>query len=401
MIHESRAIAAEGELIDLDPFAFWPDIASRLQGLGGSERAEDPDYAFHTLYVSCGTGAIVFTLRFSNLKAQRGTLILRVHELPEVMGAHARQIAISQTQLTELIRSGGSVSLPAMARTGNHYAILGHIYGDTVATADALTIEVERRTPDPNDHTMPTRFRAQTTRIGAAPQIVGPREGSLVTPVSQLCTVAQVNEAVFEAVLRQIGDLKDRSTLDRWDHAYLARVLDRYDVARSGARGLGIGALGDPLAGWLVQHGCSLVVTTPEQPPADPSLPAEIEVRQLDPRAIEDLSGFDFAWATRAGGVGGSDRQEVLRFIEDGLRALKPGGLLTLVLPIDVAPREIGDDHVGPLLRRSDISRLVLLLLSRGHQVAQVCPWGDAVAEADEAETVMESAFGLVIRKAT
>jgi hypothetical protein len=91
----------------------------------------------------------------------------------------------------------------------------------------------------------------------------------------------------------------------------------------------------------------------------------------------------------------------VLRFIEDGLRTLKPGGLLTLVLPIDVAPREIGDDHVGPLLRRSDISRLVLLLLSRGHQVAQVCPWGDAVAEADEAETVMESAFGLVIRKAT
>lgn len=399
MIHEHRAIAAEGETLDLDPFAFWPDLASRLVGLGGQQLAENPDYVFHTLYVSCGTGSILFTVRFAGLQAQRGTLILRVHELPEVMGAHARQIALSQTQLAELIRGDGSVSLTATARLGNHYAVLGFIYGDTIATAKEVTVEVARRAPDPQDPSRPTSFAADKGRVGAAPQIVSERAGTMVTPVSQLCTVQQVKERVFEAVLHQLGGLAGASTIDRWEHAFLARVLDRYDVARSGARGLGIGGLDAPLGRWLVQHGCSLLLTTPGEPPADLDLPPAIEVQRLDPQAIEGLTGFDFAWATRAGGVGGSDRQLMLRFIEDTLRALKPGGLLTLVVPIDVAPRAIGDD-AGPLLRRPDIDRMALLLLSRGHQVAQICPWGDAVAEADEAEAVMVSAFGLIIRKA-
>ena len=398
MIHEPRAIATEGEAIDLDPFAFWPDVTSRLIGFGGAEQTENPDYAFHTLYVSCGTGPILFTVRFAGLQSQRGTLILRVHELPEVMGAHARQVAISQTQLTDLIRGDGAVSLPATARAGNHYALLGFIYGDTVATAEDVTIAVARRTLDANDPTRPTSFGAEPGRVGTTPQVIGEREGTLVTPVSQLCTVRQVNEPVFGAMLAQLDGLHDAPLIDRWEHAFLARVLDRYDVARSGSRGLGIGGLGDPLARWLVQHGCALVLTTPGDVPADLDLPPEVEMQHLDPAAIDGLAGFDFAWATRASGVGGGDRQELLRFIEDALRALKPGGLMTLVVPIDVAPRPTGDDD-GPLIRRPDIDRIVLVLLSRGHQVAQVCPWGEAVAKANDSETLIVSAFGLVIRK--
>lgn len=399
MIHETRALAAEGEAIDLDPFAFWPDLASRLVGLGGTERGDNPDYVFHTLYVSCGTGPILFTLKFTGLKAQRGTLILRVHELPEVMGGLARQIALSQAQLTELIRGDGSVSLAATAKAGYYYAFLGYIYGDTIATADRLTIELARRTPDPDDPERPTSFSADRARVATAPQIVGEREGTLVTPVSQLCTLRQLREPVVGAILAQLGGLEGASDLDRWEQAFLARVLDRYDVARSGARGLGIGAWRDPLAPWLVKQGCTLLLTAPGQPPADLDLPPEVTVRRFDPRDIDELAGFDFAWATRAGGVGGTDRQAVLKFIEDTLRTLKPGGLMTLVVPIDVAPRAIGDDS-GPLLRRPDIDRTVLLLLSRGHQVAQICPWGEAIAEANDGESVMVSAFGLIVRKA-
>lgn len=398
MIHDIRAIDTEGEAIELDPFAFWPDIASRLVGFGGDKKNENPDYAFHTLYVSCGTGPILFTVRFAALRAQRGTLILRVHELPEMMGAHARQVALSQVQLTDLIRGDATVSLPATARGGNHYALLGFIYGDTVATADGITIDVARRKPDPNDPSRPTMFGSKPGRVAAVPQIVGTREGTLVTPVSQLCTMRQLAEPVFRAILDQLTDLSDAPLIDQWEHAFLAQVLDRYDVARSGSRGLGIGALHDPMAPWLVQHGCTLVLTTPEAVPDALDLPPEVEVQHLAPDAIDALTGFDFAWATRAGGVGGSDRQQLLRFIEDALRTLKPGGLMTLVVSIDVAPRPIGDD-AGPMIRRPDIDRIVLLLLSRGHQVAQLCPWGEAVAEANEAESQMVSAFGLIIRK--
>ena len=328
MIHETRAIAAEGEAIDLDPFAFWPDVASRLVGFGGEEPSDNPDYAFHTLYISCGTGPIVFTVRFAGLQAQRGTLILRVHELPEVMGANARQIAISQTQLTDLIRGDGIASLPAFARAGAHYALLGYIYGDTVAAAAGLTIDVARRTPDPNDPDRQTSFRAESERVAAAVQVVGEREGTLVTPVSQLCTIRQVREPVLGAIIAQLGALDDASPIDRWEQGYIARVLDRYDVAQSGSTGLGIGGLHDRLAPWLVQHGCTLLLTTPGEVPADIDLPPGVEACHLNPADIDGLVGFDFAWATRGGGVGGGDRQELLRFIENTLRTLKPGGLM-------------------------------------------------------------------------
>ena len=256
-----------------------------------------------------------------------------------------------------------------------------------------------RRSPELHDSTRPTSFRADEGRVSAALQVVGEREGTLVTPVSQLCTRQQTQEPIFAALLQQLGGAGQGSVVDQWEQAFLARVLDRYDAARSGARGLGIGAPHDRIAPWLARHGCSVLLTTVDEPPVDQTLTPQIEVKRLDPGS-DGLAGFDFAWATRAGGPDGTDRQAVLRFIEDVVRALKPGGLFALVVPIDVAPRDIGDE-TGPVMRRPDIDRIVLLLLSRGHQVAQIRPWGQAVAVVSETGSPMMSAFGLVVRKAT
>lgn len=397
MIHDSRSIDAEGEELDLDPFAFWPDLGSRLIGLGGPHTSDDPDYAFHTLYAACGTGPIVFTISAKGLSSDRGTLILRVHELPEIMGANARQIAMSQTQLLEMIRDGNTVSLAAEARVGSTYAILGHIYGDCIATATSLEVIVARRAPDPNDSATPTRFRSPPGHVRTVPQLIGTSHPTVHEPASQLCTLAQLVELDLGGQPDD-GDAMTRA-IDDWERAYIYHALDRYDAARAGARGLGIGGLGDPLADALSQTGCSLVLTTPREGPVDDGLPAGAVAAVLNPDAIEGHAGFDFAYATRGGGIADPNRQRALRFVEDVLRTLKPGGLLVVTLPIDVAYRDIGDD-AGPAMRRGDMDRIGLVLISRGHQVAQLRPFDDPAAVAVEGGARWMSAFGFVVRKA-
>ena len=399
MIVDSRVIANEGDQAILDPFRFWPDLQSRLVGLGGQHPGDDPDYAFHTLYIGCGAGPIVFDIEFEGLTAERGTLILRIHELAEIAGAMAKQVAISQTQLVELIRGNGAVRLATDARRDHTYAILGHIYGDCVAQAQSLKATVTRRTPDTDDPAIPTRFWSGQGRVHVAPLLVRDGRPSLGGVVSQLCTSEQFDERVFSDWAAHIGGRDAPRTIDQWEQIYVARVLDRYDVSRAGAHGLVMGSADDPVIGALVAAGCRLTLAVDQEREAR-TAPPGTAWRVLDRHAIEGVAGFDFAYATRAGGVGGHDRQASLRFIEDLLRTLKPGGLAVIVLPVDVRPRSLLDGDASPLLRRSDLDRIGIMLISRGHQVAQLCHGGEVVAVEDDANGTLVSAFGMVVRLA-
>lgn len=386
MIVDPRRLASEGDSIAIDPFVFWPERASRVKPLGGPEQGDDPDYAFHTLYVGCGTGWAQFDLTFDALSAERGTLILRIHELADVLGADARMVSLSQTQLLEIIRSGGRVTIGTEVTEGFSYAVLGHVHGDCVARAQALTIDVTRRTPDPDDPATATQFSSD--RVGAVGQLIGEEPPTLKAPVSQACTLAQFKESVFADWAQHVGIGRETGSIAMWERVFIARALDRYDVARSGARGLGVGGLGDPLADALASAGCRLVLTAPVA--SEVALPVGASARILDPQAVpDDIAGFDFCYVTRDGGPD-ADRQGSLRFVEDLLRGLKPGGLAIVMLSMDV----VEDGNVVGLPRR-EIDRLALVLVSRGHQLAQLRHiGGEAVLEDGR------SAFGLIVRKA-
>ncbi|KQM67804.1 hypothetical protein ASE75_02580 [Sphingomonas sp. Leaf17] len=386
MIVDPRKLVDEGDSIAIDPFVFWPERRSRVTPLGGPEQGDDPDYAFHTLYVGCGTGWIQFDLTFEGLTAERGTLILRIHELADVLGADARLVTLSQTQLLEVIRSGGRVTIGTEATDGFSYAILGHVHGDCVAMADALRIDVTRRTPDADDPAIATRYSSE--RVGAVGQLIAPEPPTLKAPVSQVCTLAQFKEPVFADWAQHVGAGRETGSIATWERVFIARALDRYDVARSGARGLGVGGLGDPLADALASAGCRLVLTSPE--PRDAPLPVGATARLFDPHAVpDDIAGFDFCYVTRDGGPD-LDRQGSLRFVEDLLRGLKPGGLAVVMLSMDVI-----ENGTFAGLPKREIDRLALVLVSRGHQVAQLRHiGGEAVVEDGR------SACGLIIRKA-
>ncbi len=391
MITETRSIHAEGDTLDLSPFAFWPAYASRLRPLGGAEPCEDPDYVFHTLYAACGDGPIVMTVRTSDLTAERGTMILRIHELPDGLGSSARQVAIAQVQMLDLIRAGGVATIGAMARHGHTYAALGHIYGDTVATASDLQVQVERRTPDPDAPDRPTDFTSH--RIAATPAMVGSAMPSIAGPVSQMCSTPQFRERIYADWASHLGGLRKEASLAQWQRVYIARALDRYDMSRSGARGLAIGGGDEPgLVGALAAAGCRMAISVrpaKAQPPLDP------DVFAIDPEEMPDtVRGFDFVFATSEQGVMGHWKAR-LSYIESVLRCLKPGGL-GIILTEATANDESPED--GPLAW-PDIVRIGLTLLSRGHQVAQLRrDVRHPYFEIDEAG-VERSVFGFIVRR--
>lgn len=407
MIVDPRALHREGDSLPLDPFAFWPDLASRIEGLGGGDEGDAPDYAFHTLYLACGAASVTFTVQAEELTAERGTLILRIHELPDFVGADARQVAISQTQMTDMNRRGGSASLSTDTQEGHTYAILGHIHGDTHVRARALHVTATRRTPDPDDPTRVSPFVAAPDRVGVARQLVSMHNPVLAAPVSQPATSAQLRERVFT---QWDAHLPEGTPAERWERVFVARALERYDVLRAGARGLGVGGLGDPLADVLASAGCRLVLTVPA-PDDRATLPPGATARVVDPHTIGELAGgelgggglagFDFCYVTAGAGLGNADRQDTLQFVEELLRTLKPGGLAVAILPFDAARRGVLDPQDGPILRRHDLERIGLVLLSRGHQVAQLCFGGDPLVTQrwSEGEGVTPSLFALVVRR--
>lgn len=392
MIVESRSIHDEGDALDLDPFAFWPAYVSRLQPLGGSEQSEDTDYVFHTLYVACGDGPIVVTVKVDGLTAERGTMILRMHELPDGIGANARQIAIAQVQLLDLIRGTGVATIGAVARHGYSYAALGHIYGDTVATASNLSVQIERRTPDPDSPDRPTAFTS--TRVAGTTAIVGYSPPTLAGPGSQMCTAPQFRERIYADWAVHLGGTRKERSLAQWERVYVARVLDRYDMSRAGARGLAIGGADEPqLIGALAAAGCQ--ITEAVSTIAADDVPVPDGVLALDPHDMPDsVAGFDFVFATSQNAIAG-DWKDQLAYIESVLRCLKPGGLAILL--VHAVNDDVSSD--AGLLGWHDIVRIGLTLLSRGHQVAQLRrdvrhPYPEYGA--GEAE---RSVFGFVVRR--
>jgi hypothetical protein len=88
-------------------------------------------------------------------------------------------------------------------------------------------------------------------------------------------------------------------------------------------------------------------------------------------RLPADLVNFDFLWSTRANEILYSVAATAA-FVEETMACLRPGGLAVHTFGYDLAPsgRKIpSTDRI--MLQQGDIERIALLLVSRGHEVAQ------------------------------
>ena len=380
------------EALELDPFGFHPGAASRIAGLGGTAPTSDPDYAFHTAYVEAAPGRAVFTVRFHGLEAKLGTLTLRVHMVSSEPGARARMVNSERIALNRLIATGSEIKIQFEGFRDVSFALVAQIHGETDARADAVTVTLDRPA-DPNaraDHGAEARGTAfGKIPLQSAPVLLSTATPTLADPVTQIATGEQLREPVVGGWMARLRP-KGVSGPEHWRKVYTLQALRRYGMLEEGALGVGFERSASGMPAALAALGTRVVAVFPARPGAQPK-PAALK-RDLADRAPcskavfdanvsariaswrrlpPDLANFDYLWSSRANEVLYSVAAAA-QFVEDSMRCLRPGGLAIHTFGYDLAPsgRSIPSSK-RVMMQQGDIERIALLLVSRGHEVAQ------------------------------
>lgn len=416
---ESQAPGA----LELDPFAFHAGAASRIQALGGTNAPPIPEYAFHTPYVEAAVGQATFTVRFHGLTAKSGTLVLRVHMLSIEPGARSRMVNSERIALNRLVQLGGELSISFEGFHDVVFGLLGIVSGETDAAAAGITVTLDH----PADPTARRDFgvEAKGTAYGKTPltpagSLLSTMLPTLADPVSQIATDAQLREPTaggWMARLRPQG----RSGVEHWRKVYTLQVLRRYGMLEQGAVGLGFEPSPSGVPAALAAMRAHVVAAFPSRPghplntekikqdlggraPCDEAVFDEsVSVRVVSWRRIpEDLVNFDFVWSARANEQLYSVAAAA-QFVEDAMACLRPGGLAVHTMSYDLSPggRSIPSSE-RILLQQGDVERLALVLVSRGHEVAQFRfdPGGAILAEGANHGVTHRTMVGLIARKA-
>lgn len=391
---EIEAVMDDTSGQSLDPFEFHGHPESSIPGLGGTGPLPDPSYAFHTAYVPVARGHAHFLVRFTNLQARRGSLVLRIHMLPDEPGAIASMVTSHRLQLNWLAHRGGETQLRFEAFRGARYAIMGLVPDQLDASAEGLTVTLDRPATDDDlaaageaIETRSTGFGSDTIQSVAVPLLLSMAPPSFAQPVSQPCTTGQLREPAFRARCGSIPDLPvDR--LEQWPIAYILQALDRYGVLRPGACGLMLGSANDVMERAIVAAGASyqrMGLTTDGDESSSPTIDADA--------LPGDLFAFDFLLSLRATDGLHDDRQAV-RFIERSMECLRPEGLAVHVVGYHPAPAAVP----AIALDRNGLERIAISLISRGHQMARLKL---SMTHLPETEPGSLISFGLITRRAS
>ncbi len=422
----------------LDPFAFWPGARSRIDGLGGTGDAPEPDAVFHTAYTSFDKGPLAVDLTFSQLTATRGKMLLHAIALPDDGGV-AKVQSTTVVDLVELAASGGHHRLPVIVKLGHAYAFMARVVDDTDAHAAGLTLQTDQHADG----------AAFARKLAAAKSLFAPRPGgaglvveeaaTLATVRSQMCTAAQFDEPDYDRWIAAMHRVKHQHR-KQWEHVWICRVLEAMGALRDGARGLGFGCGIEPLPAVFASHGVEVLATDlgAEDRRAqrwqetdqhllsigalnDPAIcPPEtfferVRVAAVDMNAVPaDLVGHDFCWSSCSlEHLGTIDAG--LRFIERSLDTLKPGGVAVHTTEFNLTSDSRTIKKGGTVLfRRRDIEAFARRMMKAGHEVLPIT-WDQGDQPEDQLVDVppyaadihfklalrgyVTTSFGLAIRK--
>lgn len=371
--------------LSLDPFSFQPGVRSKVAGLGGTEQGHDRDYVFHTEYVPVAEGHAHFHVRLRGLTGKLGTFVLRVHMFQRD-ATEVRLVTSARVLLSRMVLLGGNYDVKFEAFHGVRYALYCGIQGDTDAAADSLEIVLDR--PAGADEGPQVATEARNSAYGRdavkpSTHIISIDRATLELPVSQLCTGPQLRERAFHTWSKRLPST-DATPLERWGAAYVLQVLGCYGMLAAGARGLGVGAGGSPVADLVAEAEASVVVLGRREDAAAADAgwqvsgtDADASHRNVSYRDAEhgqiprDLVNFDFLWTDRIVSRAGSVA-EGINLAQKAMTSLRPGGLAVHLIDFALT-RESRDEVAGiAAFARTDLDRLALLLISRGHEVAQI-----------------------------
>ncbi len=409
--------AAQGLLIDA--FGAAPELASRIPGLGGPHAPPDPAYVFRTATVRPALGRVVFTIRFDDLHASSGTIVLQIETVSAFPGAPQSILRTTVVPMADLASTGGTHQIEIISRRNMLYAVAGSIYDETDSVASDISVILDQQTaaephePKSGDFLVVTSGAHQGTgEVWATPRLLSLEPPSLYHPVSQGWTPAQCAQPAFDEWMQALRQPAE-PTQSNWEAVYVLQALRCYGALRLGASGLGLGVEGQSLPALLAAHGCSVLATARHEddlPDADPGLALEellrphicppaqffdlVHFTTIDVAAITPaITGFDFLWSS-----GVADRaatvQKYLQFVEDSMVCLKPGGVAVHLFRRGRCTGALATG--GFALARPDIERIALSLVSRGHEAAQL-KFGYRAKTG--LEVLAEVPFGLIVKR--
>lgn len=405
---------------ELDPFGYFPELISRVGGIGNSGAIEDPSYAFHTPYVGLSKGTHRYRVQFENLRGREGTMIVSVNELAHQPHPAVTTLKTIRLPLRDLAHRYGRLELEIQTRPDRTYAVFGGVEGPSDACADALTVTIAE--PRPAGGQSSAEAAPGGRPMQAAPRLVSLERPTLANPVSQVCTAAQFDEPSYDSWLSFLH-LPKRRHRAQWETVFVLQALKRYGALRPGVRALGLGVAGQTLPAALATLGCE-VTAIDQLAGRDGQAPAEgldrlrrpeicpegrfleairFRCAQLEPLQ-PDLKGFDMVWCTSLISHVGS-AQAAFDLAEAALLSLRPGGLAIFTTPFRRAPvSALGDCEESRPLRRTEVERFALSMLGLGHDVAQLryapLPPGPASEPRTGAGSDEEvTSLGLIVRR--
>lgn len=395
---------AQDNIRELDPFGFMVGHSSAIRPLGGDQRSLDPRYVCHTPYVEFSPGRVIFSIRFTGLRASFGELRVNINAFIPGSGRDAIFVTSSRLQLADRAAAERGLTLAITCVPGATYAIYGYCTEATDAVADGLTIVAEQfplsEGGADTQHLLPTQLG--TSAIDTPSRLVGDEAPSFRDPVSQPMTADQLAAPEYRQWAAKLHQAPGAEATG-WTLAFIAQVFDRYGMLRPGARGIGWGEAGRPLAAIFAAAGCetflaapladlhkagstwtSLACSTLDAAPAPDGSEAGAVI-SFDDKAA-DQRGFDFLWTIGTAGEAHAAGKGADPMIEQ-MMVLRPGGYG--VHMFDLAGR--GVDGRDEALPRAAVERLAVMLIARGFSVAQLNFAGGAI------NGVVP--FGLVVRK--
>ena len=406
----TEAVADARREIDIDPYAFQPGVGTRIAGLVDGEMGADPGYVFHTEYFEVGRGMASFTARFAGLTAKDGTLQLRVHmQLP---GDPPRLALVNSERilLSRLAGNDGLISLKFEAFRDGRYAFYGTVIGNTDSRAEALSVTLEL--PEREAHHKDENTQARNSDFGkesarANPHLIATSPPTLRHPVSQVATAAQLKENVVTQWSSRLGGIGGDDPLRRWAALYTLQALSTYGVLTSGARGLCFGAAGAVIAPLVADKTAEITVAYDAGDPSGDTAASIEPAPHLSCRTLpfsalgSELVNFDFFWMFELDSRPERAAAWVAR-MQEAMSSLLPGGLAVITFGYDPQITMRRETHASeiPRIGRAELERLGMILISRGHQVAQMRLIGKyAPLTADRAGR--ESAAGIIVRRAS
>jgi SAM-dependent methyltransferase len=182
-----------------------------------------------------------------------------------------------------------------------------------------------------------------------------------------------------------------------WELCYVAQALFSAGLLAPGHRGLGFGCGEEPLPSLFAKYGTSVLATDlaadraeaevwrltdqhaatveairrPEICP-DPKLLGNIEFQEVDMNAIpSEFEGqFDFCWSTCALEHLGT-LESGLKFIENSVRTLRPGGVAVHTTEFTVNDGPTIDNHPIVLYQQQHLLELERRLSASGYKVSE------------------------------